>query len=52
MIPKDVLDANTDYVRLLTNHGENNLNMIKKIKRNISEKNQDQHKIQIWCIIA
>ena len=28
MIPKDVSDANMDYVNLHTNHGEINLNMI------------------------
>ena len=28
MIPKDALDANTDYVNLLTNHGEINLHII------------------------
>ena len=50
MIPKDVSNTNTDYVNLLTNHGEIYLNMIKKLKRNISEINQEQHKIQICCI--
>ena len=28
MIPKDVSDMNTDYVNLITNHDEINLNMI------------------------
>ena len=32
MIPKDILDANMDYVNLLTNHGIMNLNMIKKLR--------------------
>ena len=32
MIPRDVSDANTDYVNLLTNHGEINLNMITKFE--------------------
>ena len=31
MILKDLSDVNTDYVNLLTNHGEINLNMIKTI---------------------
>ena len=30
MILKDVLDANTDSIKLLTNHGEINLDMISK----------------------
>ena len=30
MIPEDVSDANMDYVSLLTNHGEFNLNIITK----------------------
>ena len=38
MIPKDVLDKNTDYVNLLTNHGKFNLNMIKKSLRDIYQK--------------
>ena len=33
MIPKDVLDANTDYFNLLTNHGKINLNMITKFEK-------------------
>ena len=32
MIPKDISDANTDYVNLITNHGEINLNVIEKIE--------------------
>ena len=32
MILKNVSDANTDYVNLLTNHGEINLNMITKFE--------------------
>ena len=32
MILKDVLDANTDYLNLLTNHGEINLNKITKFE--------------------
>ena len=32
MIPKDFLDANTDYVNLLMNHGEINIITITKIK--------------------
>ena len=35
MIPKDALDANTDDLKLLTNHGEINLDMIKKVKMRI-----------------
>ena len=32
MIPKDVLDANMDYVNLLKNRGEVNFDMILKIE--------------------
>ena len=32
MTPKDVSDTNTDYVNLLTNYGENNINMITKFE--------------------
>ena len=32
MIPKHVSDANIDYVNLLTNHGEINLNMLTKFE--------------------
>ena len=39
MTPKDVLDANTDSVNLLKNQGEVNLEMIKKFKRQILERN-------------
>ena len=31
-IPKDVSEANTDYVNLLKNKGENNINMITKFE--------------------
>ena len=32
MIPKDLSDVNTDYVKLLTNNGEINLDMIKNVE--------------------
>ena len=32
MIPKEVLDADMYYFNLLTNHGEVNIDMIKKIE--------------------
>ena len=52
MIPKDVVGANMDYVNLITNHGEINLNITIFFKKHISERNREQHKIQIRCIIA
>ena len=52
MILKGVSDANTDYVKLLTNNCKINLNLIKKLKRHKSESNREQHKIKICCIIA
>ena len=33
IIPKDVSDANTEYVNLLTNHGEINFSMITKFEQ-------------------
>ena len=32
LIPKDALDVNMNYLNLLTNHGEINLNMITKFE--------------------
>ena len=38
MIPKDVLDVNTDYVKLLTSPGEINLNMLTNFEETYTRK--------------